>query len=75
MWDTYIERKQQELPLKDIFELFKKVDLNAFQEGIQNIQKTISLIQNIGLSILQAKNLYKYRAFTTYTYSDGIFCL
>ena len=60
VWDTYIERKTQELPLKDIFELFKKVDLNAFQEGIQNIQKTISLIQNIGLpSSNEAKPLYK----------------
>ena len=48
VWDTYIERKQQELPLKDIFELFKKVDLNAFQEGISNIQKAIGIIQSIG---------------------------
>ena len=61
VWDTYIERKQtQEMPFKEMFDLIKKVDLNAFQEGIQNIQKTISLIQNIGLSNNNTpKPLYK----------------
>ena len=61
IWDNYIERKMtQELPFKDLFEMIKKVDMNALQEGIKNIQKTISLIQNIGLpSNYEPKPLYK----------------
>ena len=40
--------------------MMKKVDLNSLQEGIQNIQKTISLIQNIGLTNnYEPKPLYK----------------
>ena len=35
--------------IKDIFETIKSIDLNSFQEGISNIQKTIGIIQNLGI--------------------------
>ena len=61
VWDNYIDKKEmQNTTFKDIFEMMKNIDLNSLQEGIQNIQKTISLIQNIGLSTSnEPKPLYK----------------
>ena len=60
-WDNYIDKKEmQNTTFKDIFEMMKNIDLNSLQEGIQNIQKTISLIQNIGLPTSnEPKPLYK----------------
>lgn len=34
---------------KDFYEMIKKIDLNHVQEGIQNVQKTIGLLQDIGI--------------------------
>ena len=61
VWDNYIDKKEmQNTTFKDIFEMMKNIDLNSLQEGIQNIQKTISLIQNIGLPTSnEPKPLYK----------------
>lgn len=59
-------------PLKDttvgdIFQTIKNVDLTNVQKGIENIQKTIGMIENIGLdnkgnitSSYEARPMYKY---------------
>ena len=57
IWNNYITKKEN--TLKDIIESIKKLDLNTFQEGINNIQKTIGLIQSIGISNKEPKPLYK----------------
>ena len=50
IWNTYLKGDSLDLnQFKDLFEMIKKVDLNHVQEGIQNIQKTIGLLQDIGI--------------------------
>jgi len=50
IWNTYLKGDSIDLKsFKDLFEMVKKVDLNHVQEGINNIQKTIGLLQDIGI--------------------------
>ena len=54
--------------LKDLFTSIKNVDLNSVQKGITNIQKTIGLLQDIGLGdkklpqtpAYEPRPMYKY---------------
>lgn len=59
IWNNYLTRK--ETSLKDIIDTIKNLDLNTFQEGINNIQKAIGLIQSIGIgnNRYEPKPLYK----------------
>lgn len=50
IWNTYLKGDSVDFnTFKDFFEMIKKVDLNHVQEGIQSIQKTIGLLQDIGV--------------------------
>ena len=50
IWDSYFKNDSIDLnQFKDVFEMIKKIDLNNVQVGIQNLQKTIGLLQDIGL--------------------------
>ena len=50
IWDSYFKNDSIDLnQFKDVFEMIKKIDLNNVQTGIQNLQKTIGLLQDIGL--------------------------
>lgn len=44
--------------VKDFVNTFKNLDIDSVQQGINNIQKTIGLLQNIGLS---NRNTYEPR--------------
>ena len=59
IWNKYLTKK--ETSIKDIIESIKKLDLNSFQEGIANIQKTINIIQSLGIvnNKYEPKPLYK----------------
>lgn len=59
IWNNYLTKK--ETSLKDIIDTIKNLDLNTFQEGINNIQKAIGLIQSIGIgnNRYEPKSLYK----------------
>lgn len=54
--------------IKDLFTSIKNVDLTSVQKGITNIQKTIGLLQDIGLgdkkmpttSTYEPRPMYKY---------------
>lgn len=64
IWNKYLIKKINTtdlISLKDIFDALKNVDLKTFQEGINNIQKTISLIQSLGIgnNNYEPKPLYK----------------
>ncbi len=62
IWNNYlITKTTNNTTFKDVFDTIRKIDLNTFQEGINNIQKTIGLIQSIGLSNnkYEPKPLYK----------------
>ena len=50
IWNNYIKGGSVDFSsFKDLFDMIKKVDLNNVQNGIQNIQKTIGLLQDIGV--------------------------
>lgn len=48
VWDNYLKKDIDLNQFKDLFEIIKKVDLNQVQSGIENVQKTIGLLQDIG---------------------------
>lgn len=56
IWNNYLN-KEESSGVKDIVEIIKNIDLIKFQEGISNIQKTISVIQN--LTPKEPQPLYK----------------
>ena len=50
IWNQYLNGSSIDLgAFKDLFEMVKKVDLDHVQSGIQNLQKTIGLLQDIGI--------------------------
>ena len=50
IWKQYFKSDSLDLnSFKDIFSVIKSVDLDSVQSGIENIQKTIGLIQDIGV--------------------------
>lgn len=48
IWNDYLKNDFDFNTIKDFFEMVKKIDLNHVQNGIENIQKTISLLQDMG---------------------------
>ena len=60
--------KQQDMNFKDLFNTIKNVDLDSVQKGITNIQKTIGLLQDIGVGgsknvpeqVYRPRPMYKY---------------
>lgn len=44
---------------KDFFNTFKNIDMQSIQKGITNIQKTISLIQELGLDSPETQKIYE----------------
>ncbi len=62
VWNTYFTPKE---PLKDIFNTFKNMNMEEVQKGVTSLQKTISFLQEIGLSkdespLPSPKPLYTY---------------
>lgn len=57
IWNKYIKTSlpEQTTSLKDIINTFKNIDMESVQKGITNIEKTINLLQDIGLN----KNKYE----------------
>ena len=63
IWNNYFtpqtstEIKDYSSPatFKDLFNTFKNMDMESVQKGVTNIQKTIGLLQDIGLTSLGAK--------------------
>ena len=47
--------------LKDFVNTFKNLDMDSVQKGITNIQKTIGLLQDIGLGSNSNRNTYEPR--------------
>ena len=69
VWNEYFDTSNTtQDKIGDIMSTIKKVDLKSVQSGIENIQKAIGLIQDIGLgkvkdiptSTYEARPLYKY---------------
>lgn len=49
IWNQYMNKEFDFGSLKDIFNTIKNIDYDKVQNGIQNVQKTIGLLQDIGV--------------------------
>lgn len=49
IWRSFSKNDVDLNSFKEVFNLIKKVDLNSVQTGINNIQKTIGMLQDIGI--------------------------
>lgn len=47
--------------IKDFVNTFKNIDMDSVQKGINNIQKTIGLLQDIGIGSRNTLNTYEPR--------------
>lgn len=50
IWSRYINNTTSnvnELNFKDIFSNLKNIDMDSFQKGVENLQKTIGLLQGL----------------------------
>ena len=69
VWNEYFDtNKDTENKFGDIISTIKKVDIKSVQSGIENIQKAIGLLQEVGVGKIkdipantyEARPLYKY---------------
>lgn len=56
IWDNYLEKdsitdsiSSSATTLKEFINTFKNLDMDSVQKGINNIQKTIGLLQDLGI--------------------------
>ena len=73
IWNTYITPSTAASSLrttstsattsfKNLFNAVKNIDLNSVQKGVENLQKTIGILQDIGFTNTKgAQNLYEPR--------------
>ncbi len=73
IWNSYITpsnvtstlrttSKSTTTSLKDLFNTFKNIDLDSVQKGVENLQKTIGLLQDIGFTNTKdVQNIYEPR--------------
>lgn len=54
IWDNYLTRNTKitsnSSSFKDIFNTVKNIDLDSVQKGVENLQKTIGILQDIGFT-------------------------
>lgn len=74
IWDQYVTRSvsssishdNRESSFSELISMIKKVDLDSVQKGVNSLQKTIGLLQDIGIgtktkeSVYEPRPLYKY---------------
>ena len=66
IWNKYIKQPSitdnitsSTSTIKDFIDTFKNIDMSSVQQGINNIQKTINLLQDIGISNKTSNPIYK----------------
>ena len=58
IWDKFKTSSEDlQLPIKDFFQTLKNLDMETVQKGVVNLQKTIGLIQDLGIT---SKNTSAY---------------
>lgn len=75
VWDTFLPRTSPSsnttltspATIKDLISMVKNIDLDSVQKGVNNLQKTIGLLQDIGLGsaaktpdVYEPRPLYQY---------------
>lgn len=80
VWNTYFQNTMNTIAkttstlepqtFRDFFNTFKNIDLDSVQKGVTNLQKTVGLLQDIGLgskpSIPEASPTYEPRPMYKY---------
>lgn len=74
VWDKYITRKaslassstSMESSFSELINMIKKVDLDSVQKGVNNLQKTIGLLQDIGIGTKPKEQTYEPRPLYQY---------
>lgn len=66
VWNTYFTKEKVTesitngaSTIKDFINNLKNIDMDSVQKGITNIQKTIGLLQDIGLTNKDSEPIYK----------------
>jgi len=72
IWNNYLEQNkiqtQDYTSFKEVINIFKNIDLQTFQKGLNNIQKTINIIQELGIN--KEKQLPEYNQKPMYKYFE-----
>ncbi len=50
IWNQFFTTTSVKEPLKELFQTFKNLDIEQVQQGVTSLQKTIGLLQDIGLN-------------------------
>lgn len=69
VWSQFFTETPVKEPLKDLFQTFKNLDMEQVQKGVTSLQKTIGLLQDIGLNSTTAVRP-QYEPKPLYTYFD-----
>ncbi len=59
VWNSYIKKDFDLNSFRELFQMIKNVDLDSVQTGIQNLQKTVGLLQDIGLGKTTNEPIYR----------------
>lgn len=66
IWNNYFNKEtitdqitSSASTIKDFINNIKNIDMDSVQKGITNIQKTIGLLQDIGITNKEAQPIYK----------------
>ena len=72
IWNNYLNQSRSQpidfSSFKELFNTFKNVDMDTLQKGVSNIQKTITLIQELGTN--KTKELAEYSPRPLYKYFE-----
>ena len=69
VWDTYFSKPIEvaQSSIKDMFNTIKNLDMDSVQKGVTNLQKTIGLLQELGIGSQKETSMYEpkpiYRRF------------
>lgn len=69
VWSQFFTETTTKEPLKELFQTFKNLDMEQVQKGVTSLQKTIGLLQDIGLGTTNMIRP-KYEPKPLYTYFD-----
>lgn len=61
IWNNFIKNNEMDISssFKDLLNTIKGLDMDSVQKGINNIQKAIGLIQDIGINKSEREPIYK----------------
>lgn len=65
VWDKYITKSisltKSDTSFSELISMIKKVDLESVQKGVNSLQKTIGLLQDIGIGTVTKEKTYEPR--------------